>query len=121
MKLLLDENLSPLTAEFLEKLGHEVRRISVKVESRRLEDEEISEIAQREGRFVLTFDLEFGERYFVCLFTPPGVIVLRLHDQRPERVNEALGRFFARYTQPEELQGKLFVVTEGRVRVRRKP
>jgi len=122
MRLLLDENLSPLTVEFLrDTLGYEVRRISVKTEGRRLEDEEISDLAQQEERFILTFDLKFGEHFFSCLFTPPGVIVLRLRDQRPERVGDVLARFFTRYAKAEELQGKLFVVTEGRTRVRRKP
>ncbi len=122
MKLLLDENLSPLTTDFLHSaLGHDVQRISVRALGRRLDDEEISELAHREGRFIMTFDLEFGEHFFSCRFTPPGVIVLRLRDQRPEHVNALLPRFFARYPTAEDIQNKLFVVTEGRTRVRRKP
>ena len=97
-----------------------MRRVSVKIDGKRLDDKEVSEIARREGRFVLTFDLEFGERFFSCLFIAPGVTVLRLRDQRPERVNEVLAHFFARYTRAEELRDRLFVVTEGRVRIRRK-
>jgi len=120
MRLLLDENLSPITADSLRASGHEVRRVSAKTEGKRLDDEGVSEIARREGRFVLTFDLEFGERFFSCLFIAPGVIVLRPRDQRPERVNEVLAHFFARYTRAEELRDRLFVVTEGRVRIRRK-
>lgn len=122
MKLLLDENLSPLTTDFLKStLGHEAQRISVRVLGRRMGDEEISELAQREGRFIVTFDLGFGEHFFSCRFTPPGVIVLRLRDQRPEQVNALLTRFFARYPKAEDIQNRLFVVTEGRTRVRRKP
>ncbi len=120
MKLLLDENLSPLTVEFLKNaLGLEVRRISVTTEGRRLEDPEISKLAQQEDRFILTFDLEFGEHFFSCRFTPPGVVVLRLRDQRPEKVNRILARFFDRYDAPASWKGKLFVLTEGRTRVRR--
>lgn len=122
MRLLLDENLSLLTVEFLrDMLGHEVHRISSKTEGKRLEDEEVSDLAQEEGRFILTFDLDFGEHFFSCRFRPPAVIVLRLRDQRPESVNVMLGRFFTRYSQAEEFRGKLFVVGEGRTRVRRKP
>lgn len=120
MRLLLDENLSPLTAEFLrDMLGYEVRRISSKTEGKRLEDEEVSDLTQEEGRFILTFDL--GDHFFSCRFTPPAVIVLRLRDQRPESVNVVLGRFFTRYSQAEEFRGKLFMVAEGKTRVRRKP
>lgn len=122
MKLLLDENLSPFTLEFLrDVLGREVRRISVKALGRRMDDAEISDLARREGRFIVTFDLEFGEHFFSCRFTPPGVIVLRLRDQRPEQVNILLARFFARYPKAEDIQNKLFVVTEGKTRVRHKP
>lgn len=39
--------------------------------------------------------------------------MLRLRDQRPERVNDVLSRFLARYDQAEDLRGKLFVVTKG--------
>lgn len=121
MKLLLDENPSPLTLEFLrDALGHDVQRISVKVLGRRMDDTEISDLAQRESRFIVTFDLEFGEHFFSCRFTPPGVIVLRLRDQRPEQVNPLMARFFARYSKAEDLQNRLFVVTEGKTRVRRK-
>lgn len=122
MKLLLDENLSPFTTEFLKSaLGHDVQRISVKALGRRMDDAEISELAQREGQFIVTFDLEFGEHFFSCRFRPPGVIVLRLRDQRPEQVNILLARFFARYPKAEDIQNRLFVVTEGKTRVRRKP
>lgn len=121
MKLLLDENLSPLTADFLKNmLGYEVQRISSKAMAKRMEDEGISALAQREDRIILTFDVEFGEHFFSCRFTPPGVIVLRLRDQRPERVNALLPPFFARYSRAEDLRSKLFVITEGKTRVRRK-
>ena len=122
MKLLLDENLSPLTEEFLKaSLRFDVRRISIQTEGKRFEDVEISSLAQREDRFILTFDQEFGEHYFSCRFMPPGVVVLRLRNQRPERVNDVLGLFFVRYKRAEDLRGKLFIVMEGRTRVRRKP
>lgn len=121
MKLLLDENLSPLTAEFLkDTLGYEVRRISSKSLGKRMDDEEVSDLAQREDRFILTFDVEIGEHFFSCRFTPPAVIVLRLRDQRPEQVNALLPRFFARYSKAEDVKGKPFVVTESKIRVRRK-
>jgi predicted nuclease of predicted toxin-antitoxin system len=87
---------------------------------RRINDEEISDIAQREDRIIITFDLEFGEHFFACRYSPPGVIVLRLRDQRPERVNVVLSRFFARCTEAVELCDKLCIVTEVRTRIRRK-
>jgi len=121
MKLLLDENLSPITAGFLQAtFGYEVRRISFRALGRRLEDGEISDLARREGRFIVTFDLEFGEHFISCLFRPPGVIVLRLRDQRPERVNALLSHFFSRFTRVADLRGRLFVITEGKTRIRRK-
>jgi predicted nuclease of predicted toxin-antitoxin system len=57
---LADENISPESADHLEALGyacHSLRREGLW----RLSDSEIVAMAKREGRIILTHDLDFGE------------------------------------------------------------
>jgi predicted nuclease of predicted toxin-antitoxin system len=85
-----------------------------------LKDQEIVSLAQREGRIILTHDLDFGEIYHLTSGGEVGVIVLRLRRQTVEAVNEVLTRFLASgILDDEKLHRALIVVSELWYRVYR--
>lgn len=117
MKLLLDENLSPITEIFLhEEFGFDIKRISYK-KNGRWSNSKVVKFAKQEGRVILTFDLDFGEAVALNKKKVNGIIVLRLADQRPENTNKVLKSFFNKFTS-SEIKNKFFIVTEKKIRVR---
>ncbi len=120
MRLLLDENLSLITLEHARRIGHDARRLSSAEIGRRLRDEEVASIAASENRFLLTFAVEFGERFVSCQFRTLGMLVLRVRDQRPETINPLLGKFFSKFPDEKSVNNKLFVLAERKIRVRDK-
>ena len=54
LKLLLDEMYSPVIAEQMGSRGHDVEAVAARSELRALSDEEIFDVAQQEGRTVVT-------------------------------------------------------------------
>lgn len=114
-RLLLDANLSPETSRYLASafdldvidllslgLGH-------------LSDPEVADLAARERRVVITFDLDWGEIYHQR--RQLGVIILRLADQTVESVNRTLEHFFRTSAPGTSLEHSLVIVREQRVRI----
>ncbi len=62
MKFLVDECTGPAVARWLEQQGHNV--FSVYHQARGIDDDRVMEIAQIEGRILITNDREFGEKVF---------------------------------------------------------
>ncbi len=118
---LADENISPESADYLEALGYPC--YSLRREGPwRLSDSEIVDIARREGRIILTHDLDFGEIYYSATAGEVGIIVLRLRHQTVEAVNDVLERFLkAGVMSEEELRHALVVLSENTYRVYRGP
>src|SRR3972149_5874885 len=93
---LVDENVAPRVTAFLRGRGN-VR--DVKEEGWfGLSDEELLSIAQREGRIIITYDVNFAALKKLEQ-EHPGVIFLRLRNLRPEAVVAALERFLAEHEQ----------------------
>lgn len=87
-----------------------------------LADTEVIEMAKREGRIVVTEDLDFGKLYHRYERGRVGIIVLRLRVQSAAAVNRVLGRFFADpATAAIPLERSLVVIDEARVRVTSEP
>lgn len=117
IRLVLDANLSPETAEYLRSLGF-LDTVSL-IEERLwdLEDDEVVSFAIRERRTIITFDLDFAEAYYFSSPKRFSAIVLRLFDQRIERVNVVLRRFFSEYEEEITRRPFLAVVSETSVRL----
>ena len=60
MKLLIDENISPVIEEKLP--GHDIKR--VRVQDLGASDIKVVEIAEKENRIVVTQDDDFGRIYY---------------------------------------------------------
>lgn len=113
MKLLIDENISPEITKNLRTLGYDVN--SARESCKGCPDEEIVEIAKKEERIIITFDLDFGE-----LYRNLGVssIVLRLKTKNPPAVLKCLLDFFKTMSdQKIDMKNKLAVIKEGKIRL----
>lgn len=116
LKFLLNANLSPETASFLRGLNFDVKCL-LEENLSTIDDEEVINIAKKEGRVIITFDLDFGQIYHFREEGKVGIIVLRLEDQTVESVNLVLHDFFANFKgQGDKIQKNLIIVEEGRYR-----
>ena len=94
-KLLLDANLSPITAEFVRTLKFGVKSL-IEEGLYNLEDGEVIELAKREKRVTVTFDSDFSELWYFKEKGKIGIIHLRLKDQTVENVNLILKDLFVK-------------------------
>jgi len=116
LKLLLNANLSPKTAEFLRKLGFDVKCL-LEEGLGSITDDQVINIAKKEKRVIVTFDLDFGEIYHFREEGRLGIIVVRLKNQTVESVNKALKKFFKDIgSNLDQLSKGLTVVEERRYR-----
>lgn len=117
-RFLLDANISPRTAAFLvDEFGIDVATVTELLPPD-APDEEVVELAIRERRVVITFDVGFGKLYYRYQRGRVGVIVLRLANQSVASVNIVLGRFFADpMSDTIPLDRSLVVIDEARIRV----
>lgn len=80
-------------------------------------DQNIAAICRRESRIVVTLDTDFGDIRAYPPSSYPGIIVLRLKRQDKVHVIEVFERLIP-LIEREDLAGNLWIVEEGRVRIR---
>jgi predicted nuclease of predicted toxin-antitoxin system len=119
MKFLLDMGLARSTAEHLRQGGHDAVHLREQG-LQRLPDQDIVDKAVREGRIILTHDLDFGRIVALSQAQQPSVVTFRLEDMRAVRVNQYLQEIITRFA-GELRQGALISVSEQGIRVRRLP
>ena len=115
-KFKVDENLPTEVAELLASAGHD----AVTVGDQRMAgqpDSSVAFVCQREGRAVVTLDLDFADIRTYPPDTYPGIIVLRLARLDKHRILSVLQRLL-HVLKHESLAGKLWIVDESSVRVR---
>lgn len=120
-RFLLDANLSPITREFPESTFNLDVTDLLSLSLGYLTDLDVVELARREGRIIVTLDLDFGEIYHQRAGGDLGVIIVRLADQTVESVNRVLERFFRTEAASIPLDRSLVVVEAHRVRIRIDP
>jgi predicted nuclease of predicted toxin-antitoxin system len=116
VKFKLDENLSPSLAKLFTAAGHDAHSIVAQNLSGQ-PDEIVIDVCSREQRALITFDLDFSN----ILAYPPqryaGIAVLRLATQAHPAAVDAVERILALLPH-EPLTGTLWIIEEGRVRIR---
>jgi len=80
-------------------------------------DDQLLTLAQREGRIVVTYDVNFAALQKLQQ-NHPGIIFIRLRNMRPEAVIAALERFVVAHGQ-RDLSNTLATIEETRIRFRR--
>lgn len=119
MRFLADMGISPRTVAFLTSLGHDAVHLNEQGLHGR-PDPEILEKARHEKRILLTHDLDFGELVSTGEARLPSVVVFRLRNMQPDRVNLYLKDTISKYESLLEA-GAILSVAEGQVRSRLLP
>jgi predicted nuclease of predicted toxin-antitoxin system len=119
MKAKLDENLPLQVATRLRKLGHNVHTMQDEGLSG-CNDSDLWRAAQREGRTLITQDLDFSDSRRFAPGTHHGIVLLRLRSPSRLRLIERVDEIF-QYEAIRSWAGCFVVVTEQKVRVRRAP
>ena len=116
MRFKIDENLPPECAELLAAAGHDASTVP----DERLggsADPQIALVCRREGRALITLDLDFADIRHYPPEEMPGTVVMRLNNQS----KPYLLRIFARMIPDlarEPLVGNLWIVEDDRIRIR---
>lgn len=116
MKLLLDENLSPLHARTLRELGHDAVSV-VECDLSGADDSVVRAFAIGSGRILVTLDADFAN---VLRYSPsdsPGIIRLRIHPATERAIDDLLRSTILRLA-GMDLDGKLVVADPKRIRIR---
>ncbi len=115
MRFKTDENLPVEAAEFFRRQGCDAHSV-LEEQIGGASDVSIAEVCQREGRILVTCDLDFAN---IRSFPPesyPGIVVLRLKRQDKGSVLAILPRIH-RLFGSERIAGRLWVVDESRTRI----
>jgi len=116
-KFKLDENLPVEAADVLRAAGHDALTVLEQHMGGR-PDTDVASVCRQEGRTVITLDLDFAD---IRAYPPaeyPGIVVLRLMRLDKRHVLAVMHRLSAMIDR-EPLEGKLWIVDETSVRIRR--
>lgn len=116
MKFKVDENLPREVADLMRIEGYTSETVVEESLGGR-PDQEIMAICSGEGYCLLTLDVGFAD---IRTYPPgqyPGIVVLRLRSQEKQYVLDAISRLIE-VLKSETLVNRLWIVEEGRVRIR---
>lgn len=117
MRILADQDVYAVTLRELTAAGHDVVRSSDRIDARAPDAAVLAE-AIRDGRVLLTRDLDFG-RLMHALPTPPSaVLILRFRRHALSAVHAELMRVVAAHT-AADLRGAVVIIEADRHRIRR--
>lgn len=115
MRFKLDENLPMEVADLLRVAGHAADTVG----EERLggaRDPDVAALCLREGRALITLDLDFADIRSYPPARYPGLVVLRLDRQDKRHVLEACSDLADRLSS-EPLSGRLWIVEASRIRI----
>lgn len=106
MKFLVDENIKLRLAKLLEAKGHDVKLVS-----KGSSDKEVSFLAQKESRTILTHDSDFGNP---ILYPPKkfsGIILLRVIPPTLPKLSQSLENLLGIF-RPKKFKGKTIILLD---------
>lgn len=115
MKFMLDMNLAPRWAEFLNQAGMEAMHWS-RVGAADATDVEIMSYALDNNYWVITHDLDFGAILAASQLEGPSVIQLRASDVSPEAIGHHVVQAVNNHEADMEA-GALLTIDPGRMRL----
>jgi predicted nuclease of predicted toxin-antitoxin system len=114
-RILADESVAQPVVHSLLQDGLDV--LAIADTSPGIPDAQVLEIANREGRILVTMDKDFGELVFRERRLSTGVVLLRLPGLTSEAKSHIVLEVFRQYG--DELAGCFTVVTQRNVRIRK--
>ena len=115
MKFLFDENIGWRVVEFFKMQNYDIK--SVLEELRGTSDKEISKIAYKEKRIIVTLDKDFCSLVFKDFIHCHGVILLRLSNESQKNIINALKNVLE--NTGDELYRNFLVVNDNNVKIRK--
>ena len=119
MKFLLDMPVSHLLLDVLHAYGHEGVHAH-QIGKDRAPDSELLNIARREGRIIITADLDFPKLLALSLSEGPGIILFRGGNYSDVEMCGLLEKVLKRVP-AEVMENSICVVDKKRIRITRLP
>jgi predicted nuclease of predicted toxin-antitoxin system len=120
MKFLVDQNQSPLLAEYLRDAGHDAVHTS-ELGLSRAEDPDLILLARSEGRIVISGDTDFGALLALANETTPSVILFRQRRGRSASARSALLLDHLGDVTTDLEAGSVIIFEDARIRIRKLP
>lgn len=119
MKFLVDMPLSPQLSDWLRSQGHDCVH-AARMGLDRTPDSELLAIAAKEGRTVVTADLDFARLMAIYRLTDPGLVLFRGSNFADQFCIDRLKRLFE-IASEQEISTSVVVIDGKRIRRRRLP
>jgi predicted nuclease of predicted toxin-antitoxin system len=119
MKFLVDMPLSPGMASWLAELGHDATHASTLGLSS-AGDATLMELARREGRVMITADLDYPRLLALTEAAGPGLILFRGGNYSEQDAIDRMARMFESVP-IDQISSSVVVIEKGRIRRRRLP
>ena len=114
MKVKLDENVTVAAGALLSGQGHDVDAVPSEGLTGAA-DVVVMRACRSDDRMLVAFDVGFGDIRAYPPDSHPGIVLLRITDQRPDSTFDVLRRFLAQHSL-DDLAGTLAVVSDARIR-----
>ena len=114
MRFLADENVEKAVVDILQSLGFDVLYAREKLKG--VPDDELIDIANQEGRILITNDKDFGELVYLQKKIAEGILLMRFRSEK----SDVKARFIESLIQSSsaDLSGNFVVASEAGIRVR---